>query len=67
MAWEPPRRVGKDLRPTKFPDGPGSLITINHGCFMANWTKTEHDDNGTNCGLSWVFGKHLGQAAVGHA
>ncbi len=42
----------------------GSLITINHGCFTANWTKTEHDDNGPNCGLSWVFGKHLGQAAV---
>lgn len=42
----------------------GSLITINHGCFTANWTKTEHDNNGPNCGLSWVFGKHLGQAAV---
>lgn len=42
----------------------GSLITINHGCFTANWNKTEHDDNGPNCGLSWVFGKHLGQAAV---
>ena len=42
----------------------GSLITISHGCFAANWTKTEHDNNGPNCGLSWVFGKHLGQAAV---
>ena len=42
----------------------GSLITINHGCFTANWNKTEHDNNGPNCGLSWVFGKHLGQAAV---
>jgi len=42
----------------------GSLITISHGCFAANWTKTEHDDSGPNCGLSWVFGKHLGQAAV---
>ena len=42
----------------------GSLITISHGCFAANWNKTEHDDNGPNCGLSWVFGKHLGQAAV---
>jgi hypothetical protein len=43
----------------------GSLITISHGCFAANWTKTEHDNNGPNCGLSWVFGKHLGQAVVG--
>jgi hypothetical protein len=42
----------------------GSLITINHGCFTANWNKTEHDGNGPNCGLSWVFGNHLGQAAV---
>jgi hypothetical protein len=43
----------------------GSLITISHGCFAANWIKTEHDNNGPNCGLSWVFGKHLGQAVVG--
>ena len=43
----------------------GSLITISHGCFAANWTKTEHDHSGPNCGLSWVFGKHLGQAVVG--
>lgn len=43
----------------------GSLITISHGCFAANWIKTEHDDNGPNCGLSWVFGKHLGQVVVG--
>ncbi|MEY4485171.1 MAG: hypothetical protein RL693_2623 [Verrucomicrobiota bacterium] len=43
----------------------GSLITISHGCFAANWTKTEHDNNGPNCGMSWVFGKHLGQAVVG--
>lgn len=43
----------------------GSLITISHGCFAANWTKTEQDRNGPNCGLSWVFGKHLGQAVVG--
>ena len=42
----------------------GSLITISHGCFAANWTKTEHDNSGPNCGLSWVFGKHLGQAVV---
>ena len=44
----------------------GSLITISHGCFAANWTKTERDRSGPNCGLSWVFGKHLGQAVVGH-
>ena len=43
----------------------GSLITISHGCFAANWTKTAHDNNGPNCGLSWVFSKHLGQALVG--
>lgn len=43
----------------------GSLITISHGCFAANWTKTEHDDNGPNCGLSWVFANHLGQALIG--
>lgn len=43
----------------------GSLLTISHGCFAANWTKTEQDRSGPNCGLSWVFGKHLGQAVVG--
>ena len=43
----------------------GSLITISHGCFAANWTKTEHDNNGPNCGLSWVFANHFGQALVG--
>ena len=43
----------------------GSLITISHGCFAANWAKTAHDQNGPNCGLSWVFGTHLGQAVVG--
>jgi hypothetical protein len=43
----------------------GSLITISHGCFAANWTKTDRDKNGPNCGLSWVFSKHLGQAVVG--
>jgi hypothetical protein len=43
----------------------GSLITISHGCFAANWTKTEHENNGPNCGLSWVFAQHLGQALVG--
>ncbi len=43
----------------------GSLITISHGCFAANWTKTERDGSAPNCGLSWVFGKHLGQAVVG--
>ena len=25
MAWEPPRRIGKDLRPTKLPDGPHKM------------------------------------------
>ena len=42
----------------------GSLITISHGCFAANWTRTEQENNGPNCALSWVFGKHLGQAVV---
>ena len=42
----------------------GSLITISHGCFAANWIKTEHDNNGPNCAMSWVFGKHLGQAVI---
>jgi hypothetical protein len=42
----------------------GSLITINHGCFAGNWAKNETDKSGLNCGLSWVFGKHLGQAVV---
>ena len=42
----------------------GSLITISHGCFAANWAKNEHDNSGPNCAISWVFGKHLGQAVV---
>lgn len=42
----------------------GSLITINHGCFAGNWAKNEADQGGLNCGLSWVFGKHLGQASL---
>ncbi|MFN0076931.1 MAG: hypothetical protein ACKVY0_10670 [Prosthecobacter sp.] len=56
----------EDLLPQEIADfKTGSLITISHGCFAANWTKTEQDNNGPNCGLSWVFGKHLGQAVVG--
>ena len=42
----------------------GSLITINSGCFTANWTKNADEKSGLNCGLSWVFGKHLGQAVI---
>jgi hypothetical protein len=42
----------------------GSLITINSGCFTANWTKNDDEKSGLNCALSWVFGKHLGQAVV---
>jgi hypothetical protein len=42
----------------------GSLITINHGCFAGNWAKNDAEKSGLNCALSWVFGKHLGQAVV---
>jgi hypothetical protein len=42
----------------------GSLITINHGCFAGNWAKNDDEKSGLNCALSWVFGKHLGQAVV---
>jgi hypothetical protein len=44
----------------------GSLITIAHACFAANWTKNERDNNGSNLALSWVFGKHLGQTVIGN-
>lgn len=42
----------------------GSLITINHGCFSANWTKNDDEESGRNTAQSWVFGKHLGQAVI---
>lgn len=42
----------------------GSLITISHGCFAANWPKNNDEKSGLNCALSWVIGKHLGQAVV---
>ena len=42
----------------------GSLITINHGCFAGNWPKNDDEKSGLNCALSWVFGKHLGQAVI---
>jgi hypothetical protein len=42
----------------------GSLITISHGCFAGNWAKNDDEKSGLNCALSWVFGKHLGQAVV---
>jgi hypothetical protein len=42
----------------------GSLITIDSGCFTANWTKNDDEKSGLNCALSWVFGKHLGQAVI---
>lgn len=44
----------------------GSLITIAHACFAANWTKNERDNNRPNCALSWVFGNHLGQTFIGN-
>jgi hypothetical protein len=42
----------------------GSLITISHGCFAGNWMKNDNENSGPNCAMSWVFGKHLGQAVV---
>ena len=42
----------------------GSLITINHGCFAGNWPKNDDEKSGLNCAISWVFGKHLGQAVI---
>jgi len=44
----------------------GALFTINHGCSICNWAKNVSREKGRNTGMSWVFGKGVGQAVVGN-
>jgi hypothetical protein len=44
----------------------GALFTINHGCSNCNWMKNQTIEKGRNTGMSWVFGKGVGQAVVGN-
>ncbi len=43
----------------------GALFTVNHGCSNCNWMKSAVE-KGRNTGMSWVFGKGVGQAVVGN-
>lgn len=43
----------------------GALFTVNHGCSNCNWMKSAME-KGRNTGMSWVFGKGVGQAVVGN-
>jgi hypothetical protein len=44
----------------------GALFTVNHGCSNCNWAKNQTLEKGRNTGMSWVFGKGVGQAVVGN-
>lgn len=44
----------------------GALFTVNHGCSNCNWMKNQSVEKGRNTGMSWVFGKGVGQAVVGN-
>lgn len=44
----------------------GALFTVNHGCSNCNWMKNQSIEKGRNTGMSWVFGKGIGQAIVGN-
>lgn len=44
----------------------GALFTVNHGCSNCNWMKNQSVERGRNTGMSWVFGKGIGQALVGN-
>ena len=44
----------------------GALFTVNHGCSNCNWMKNQTIEKGRNTGMSWVFGKGVGQAVVGN-
>lgn len=44
----------------------GALFTVNHGCSNCNWMKNQSIEKGRNTGMSWVFGKGVGQALVGN-
>jgi hypothetical protein len=44
----------------------GALFTVNHGCSNCNWMKNQTSEKGRNTGMSWVFGKGVGQAVVGN-
>ena len=41
----------------------GALFTINHGCSTCNWEKAALESE-RNTGMSWVFGKSIGEAIV---
>jgi hypothetical protein len=41
----------------------GSLFTVNHGCSTGNWLKANRTGE-RNIGMSWIFGKGIGQAVV---
>ncbi len=43
----------------------GAVFTVNHGCSNCNWMKSI-EEKGRNTGMSWVFGKGIGQAVVGN-
>jgi hypothetical protein len=44
---------------------PGSLVMINHGCYVANWVGNLGNGR-PNTAMSWVFGKGVTQALVGN-
>ncbi len=44
----------------------GAVFTVNHGCSNCNWMKNQSVEKGRNTGMSWVFGKGVGQAVVGN-
>ena len=41
----------------------GALFIINHGCSTCNWLKAAAKSE-RNTGMSWVFGKSIGQAVI---
>jgi hypothetical protein len=42
----------------------GALITVNHGCSVANWARNEAEKSEPNTAMSWVFNPGVGQAVV---
>lgn len=71
-AWGNPAEVRATIKSLHADEGIVGVILVGappmHHFFMhehANpWTKSEQDHNGPNCAMSWVFGKHLGQAVI---
>ncbi|MCU0711545.1 MAG: hypothetical protein MUC43_05765 [Pirellula sp.] len=63
--WSAQELVGGDLTALEIRGmKTGAILTLNHGCYSANWCASERDGTGLSTAQSWVFGDGQGITAV---